>query len=513
MSDGKKRKVVAIIQARMGSTRLPGKMMMDICGKPMLQRVIERVRLAKTVDEMVVAVPSPTADNHHCQDMCDVVVDAGASWFVPDKANEDDVLARYAEAADYGKADVIVRITADCPLIDPDVIEEVVGVFLAQSPDYCSNTRVRTYPRGLDVEVFTRAELERVAKEVTKDYDREHVTPGMYNHPTTNVIQVTGGGTDGSVNWSVNTQEDLDRVRRIYEGLDGKEDFTWQEAGVHDFCSGVPSPEVAAKIAAKIAEKIADPEPAPQPRVESATSMDAADATVTVGPPPRKIAILGTADSSRKSAPYGDKSWEIWSLSNIVITDQVPRWTRHFELHPLSLFEKEPKARAYVDWMHRQDDSKPIYLQSPEKHPGIKAGVKFPYEALIRTHGNYFTSTIAWLIALAIHEEVDEIGLWGVDLMLAEEYHHQRPCSEFYLGYAVAKGIKVTVPMQSTLLKPQQLYGIEGSSSPRQAIMEHKARLEETAQNFQAQRDKAALQMAHTQGAINMAEFCSQFTG
>ncbi len=502
MSDDKKRKVVAIIQARMGSTRLPGKTMMDICGKPMLQRVIERVRLAKTVDEVVVAMPM----EDDTDSMSAVTIHCAARTYY---GAIDDVLARYAEAADYGKADVIVRITADCPLIDPNVIDEVVGVFLAQSADYCSNTRVRTYPRGLDVEVFTRAQLERVAKETTKAYDREHVTPGIYNHPDTNAIQVTGGGTDGSVNWSVNTQEDLDRVRRIYEGLDGKEDFTWQEAGVHDFCSGVPSPEVAAKIAAKIA----DPDPAPQPRVESATSMDAADATVTVGPPPRKIAILGTADSSRKSAPYGDKSWEIWSLSNIVITDQVPRWTRHFELHPLQQFEKEPKARAYVDWMHRQDDSKPIYLQSPEKHPGIKAGVKFPYEALIRTHGNYFTSTIAWLIALAIHEEVDEIGLWGVDLMLAEEYHHQRPCSEFYLGYAKAKGIKVTVPMQSSLLKPQQLYGIEGTSSPRQAIMEHKARLEETAQNFQAQRDKAALQMAHTQGAINMAEFCSQFTG
>ncbi len=483
MTEKTKPKVVAIIQARMGSTRLPGKTMMDICGKPMLQRVIERVQRAKTVDEVVVAVPSPTADNHHCQDMCDVVVGAGASWFVPDKANEDDVLARYAEAADYGKADVIIRITADCPLIDPDVIDEVVGVFLAQSPDYCSNTRVRTYPRGLDVEVFTRAELERVAKETTKPYDREHVTPGIYNHPDTNAIQVTGGGTDGSVNWSVNTQEDLDRVRQIY-GCLGDGDFSWRDAwSFDDHVDGATQREI-------------DSSP-PEPIM------------VTAKPEPRKIAIIGTADSSRKLAPYDNESWEIWTLSNIIMRDEIPRWTRHFELHPLSQFEKDPAARVYIDWMHRHEGN-PIYLQSPEKYPGIKAGVQFPYQPLVDRHGPYFTSTIAWMIALAIHEEVDEIGLWGVDLMLPEEYQHQRPCVEYLLGYADAKGIKKTIPQQSSLMKPQQLYGVEGQHSARPAIDAHIKRLTGLAQGFQAKRDTAALEMAHTQGAIQGLQFANQ---
>ena len=475
MTEEKKTRVVAIIQARMGSTRLPGKVMMDIGGKPMLQRVIERVQRAKTIDKVAVAVPA--AD----QEAMGPAVGATcvAFWFGP----EDDVLERYRIAAEKEDADVIVRITADCPLIDPGVIDEVVGEFFSAKRDYASNTLVRTYPRGLDVEVFTSALLERAAEEARDPHQREHVTPWMRNGET---FSVELGGTDGTVNWSVNTQEDLDRVRKIYgilSGGVGNDRFGWQEAlAVHRSMHDTDDAAVC------------------HTEIVATTS-------------PRKVAIIGTAPSSRDLAPFQDPSWEIWSLSNRVVTDQLPRWDRHFELHPLAQFEREPEARPYVDWMHRLDGSKPIYLQSPDKHPEIKGAVAFPYDTLIEIHGRYFTSTIAWQIALAIHEGVSEIGLWGVDLMLQDEYAHQRPCVEFLLGYAAAKGIKVTIPSQSSLCKPQQAYGIENESTPRAALLAHQVRLKGMVQQFQGERDTSQMKMAHAQGAVEGIEFALQMTG
>ena len=479
-SEEKKPRVVAIIQARMGSKRLPGKVMMDIAGKPMLQRVIERVKLAKTVDQVVATVPSEEREAFRtlCND-CNVAVVGGP---------EDDVLDRYQRAAAASRADVIVRITADCPLIDPDVIDAVVEAHFTYKRDYTSNTLDRTYPRGLDVEVFTRALLERAAEEATDPHDREHVTPWMHNGEMNSVAT---GGTDGTINWSVNTQKDLDRVRAIYAGCVGpfgkRDDYTWQEAF-----------QVHGSLAAKFSESVVTNDTIQQADV------------VTDGKPPRKVAIIGTAPSSRDLAPYQDKTWEIWSLSNRVVTDELPRWDVHFELHPLSQFETDPQARPYIAWMHQQDDSKPIYLQSPEKYPGIKAGKSFPYERLIETHGKYFTSTIAWQIALAIDEGVDEIGLWGIDLMLEDEYAHQRPCVENLLGFARAKGIKLTIPPQSSLCKPQQLYGVEGNGTPRAALDEHQKRLKGMVGQFQGERDQAALKMAHAQGAVEGLEFAKQ---
>lgn len=479
MTDEKKPRVVAIIQARMGSTRLPGKVMMDIGGKPMLQRVIERVKLAKTIDAVVVAVPTDDMGDTAFTTAiikCDVALTGGSL---------DDVLARYAYAAKEYDADVIVRITADCPLIDPGVIDMVVQEFLDKRPDYASNTIERTWPRGLDVEVFSRAAFERAASEATEPCDREHVTSyfvnpmvgkdfGGFSH-----ISVTGGETDGKLNWSVNTQEDLDRVRWLYSCMSEDFEFTWEH---------ILNVANTSKAAAEI---------------------DARKAVCTT----RKVAIIGTAPSSRDLAPYQDPSWEIWSLSNRVVTDQLPRWDRHFELHPLSQFERDPEARPYVDWMHRLDGSKPIYLQDIASHPGIKGAVQFPYGPLLEVHGKYFTSTIAWQIALAIHEGVDEIGLWGIDLMLQDEYAHQRPCVEKLVGFAEARGIKVTIPSQSSLCKPQLAYGIEGEATPRAALVVHQNRLKGMVQQFQGERDQAALKMAHAQGAVEGLEFALQMTG
>jgi len=486
-----KPRVVAIIQARMGSTRLPGKVMMDIAGKPMLKRVIRRVQRGKTVDEVVLAIPD-TPDNNVLRpiaDTCGVSVVHGP---------EADVLARYRMAANTSGAGAIVRITADCPLIDPDVIDEVVRYFLRYVPDYASNTIERTWPKGLDVEVFNAAALQRADAEATTNYDREHVTPYMLASHEVRRLPVTGGGTDGTVNWSVDTQEDLDRVRRIYACFP-RDDFTWQEAWAISQGDTL------------------QPQPEPKEMTETTAPTESGKRKAESGnqrlTPQRKIAIIGTAPSTRDLAPYDDPTWEIWSLSNRVVTDQIKRWDRHFELHPLSQFERDPEARPYIDWMHRQDDGKPIYLQSSEQYPGIKVAVQFPYEPLVEKFGRYFTSTIAWQIALAIHEGAEVIGLWGIDLMLQEEYHHQRPCVEYLLGWARGLGIGVVIPRQSSLMKPQMLYGMEGECGARQAIVEHKNRLGGMVQNFQAERDQAALKMAHAQGAIEGLTFAEQMSG
>ena len=169
-------KVVAIIQARMGSTRLPGKVLLELAGRTMLGRVVRRVRLAGLVDEVVVATTNAPAD--------DPIVDECRRLPVACfRGSEHDVVERYHRAAAAYRADVVVRITADCPLIDPEVTDHVIRAFLQHRPDYASNTLHRTYPRGLDTEVFTAAALARACHEASEPYQRTHVTPYIYQHP------------------------------------------------------------------------------------------------------------------------------------------------------------------------------------------------------------------------------------------------------------------------------------------------------------------------------------------
>ncbi len=170
-------RTVIIAQARMSSTRLPGKTLMDLGGAPVIDHVIARGRRARRADDLWVATTTDPSD--------DVLVDhlreVGVAYV---RGSLDDVLSRYVHAARAAEADVIVRITCDCPLIDPEVIDRVIEAFEAAPPvDYCSNTLVRTFPIGMDTEVFTRAALERADSGATEPHEREHVTPHMYQHP------------------------------------------------------------------------------------------------------------------------------------------------------------------------------------------------------------------------------------------------------------------------------------------------------------------------------------------
>jgi spore coat polysaccharide biosynthesis protein SpsF len=208
-------KVVAIVQARMESTRLPGKVLMDLSGETMLSRVVGRVRRAKLINEVLVATTDGAAD--------DAIVAECRKVSVPvSRGDQNDVLDRYFRAAQLSKADVIVRITSDCPLIDPEVTDKTVAAFLEKLPDYASNTLERTYPRGLDTEVISFAALSRAWQVARKPYEREHVTPYIIEHPAEfKHVSVTGYEDFSQHRWTVDTAEDLALVRAIYSRLNG----------------------------------------------------------------------------------------------------------------------------------------------------------------------------------------------------------------------------------------------------------------------------------------------------
>ena len=230
---------VAIIQGRMGSSRLPGKVLLDIAGKPMLQHVIERTRRAQSLAAVVVATSSDPAD--------DPIAAFCAALSVPcARGSLHDVLDRYYQAAQEQQAKVVVRITADCPAIDPDLIDETVRL-VTEPPsghpvDFATNRLPppfgRSFPIGLDVEVCTFAALQRAWQEAAETFQREHVMPFIYEGftPETGLsargfkIALLNHAPDyGSQRWTVDTPEDLEFVRQLLGYLKDKIDFTWYD--------------------------------------------------------------------------------------------------------------------------------------------------------------------------------------------------------------------------------------------------------------------------------------------
>lgn len=201
--------VVAIIQARMGSSRLPGKVLEDIAGTTMLAQVVRRVRAARTIDEVVIATSIHSSDDQ-------IEQEADHLGTGIHRGSETDVLDRYLGAARKYGASVIVRVTSDCPLLDPAVIDRVVEA-LRGDVDYASNTHERTYPRGLDVEALFRETLERIAATATSAQAREHVTAYIVEQPAQFRVRHVRDDVDHSdLRWTVDTAEDLALVRAIY---------------------------------------------------------------------------------------------------------------------------------------------------------------------------------------------------------------------------------------------------------------------------------------------------------
>ncbi len=206
-------KVVAIVQARMGSDRLPGKVLADLDGQPMVERVLRRCDQIAGITDLVVAIPDSPGDDA----LADHLRRRRRAVF---RGPESDVLARYLRAAERYRADVVVRVTADCPFLDPDVSDMVIAAFLRGAVDYASNTVERTFPRGLDTEVFSLDALRRAADEATDPADREHVTRYIWRHPQRyRLCQVRAEEDLSHHRWTVDTAEDLAFARAVFAEL------------------------------------------------------------------------------------------------------------------------------------------------------------------------------------------------------------------------------------------------------------------------------------------------------
>lgn len=230
-------KVVAIIQARMGSTRLPGKVMLDLYGKTVLEHVILRVKQSRLINEIVIATTVKQDD--------DIIVEEarrlGVKYF---RGSEDDVLSRYYYAAKENNADVVVRITSDCPVIDINIIDEMIlkflEIFKEKEIDYMSNTLERSFPRGLDAEIITFTALEKTFYVAKERYEREHVTPYIYQNPDKyKLIGFTNQINYSSYRWTLDTFEDFEVITKIYEQL-YCEDKTFWLADIIDFINKNP---------------------------------------------------------------------------------------------------------------------------------------------------------------------------------------------------------------------------------------------------------------------------------
>lgn len=206
-------KIAIIIQARMTSTRLPGKVLMDIESKPMLWHMINRLEYSKKINDIILAIPDTQKNNI----LEEFAKNNKVKYF---RGSEEDVLSRYYETAKKFKCDAVVRITADCPLIDPKIVDLVIKKHLNSGADYTSNIFKRTFPRGLDTEVFNFNTLEQVHKKSEKAYQREGVNEYIYeNQRIFHLADVENKENLSHFRWTVDEMKDLEFVREIYKRL------------------------------------------------------------------------------------------------------------------------------------------------------------------------------------------------------------------------------------------------------------------------------------------------------
>lgn len=206
-------KKLIIVQARMTSTRLPGKVLLLLAGEPMLTRLVERLRRVQRADKIVIATTTNATDEPIAA-LCDKL---GVACH---RGSELDVLSRYADAARLHGADVVVRITSDCPLIDPALIDQVIAVYEEGDSDCVSNMLPPTWPYGMAVEVFSATALAQAHAEATQPAEREHVTPFLYAHPERYRLRNVTSPVDLSQHrWTVDTPEDYELVHRLFEAL------------------------------------------------------------------------------------------------------------------------------------------------------------------------------------------------------------------------------------------------------------------------------------------------------
>jgi len=208
-------KIISTIEARMGATRLPGKVLLPVLGRPALELLIERLKRARRVDEIIVA----TTVNKNDEPIVKLCERLGVPFY---RGSEGDVLSRVLEAAKSIGGDIIVEITGDCPLIDPEIVDQCIDLFFSGEYDYVSNILKRTYPRGLVVQVFPTAILEKAAS-LTKDpMDHEHVSLYIYNHPE--IFRLKNVYAPSELHWpelalTLDTPEDYKLIKEVFERL------------------------------------------------------------------------------------------------------------------------------------------------------------------------------------------------------------------------------------------------------------------------------------------------------
>lgn len=239
---------VAIIQARTGSTRLPGKVLKKLGSETVISQLYQRIKQCRHLDDIVIAMPEGETDDALAQHVAS---------FCPSTArgSEKDVLARYMSAAEQYNATTIVRITSDCPFFDPDILDQMLEAFDLQKPDYMSNTLTPHLPRGLDAEVFTMDALRQAYNEAKAPHEREHVTPYLYQNP--DQFDVKGfrmAGDHSDLRWTLDTEQDWTLIQRMYALLP----LPYQAARLPDFLDLITAHPELREINASVKQKTLD---------------------------------------------------------------------------------------------------------------------------------------------------------------------------------------------------------------------------------------------------------------
>jgi hypothetical protein len=235
-------------------------------------------------------------------------------------------------------------------------------------------------------------------------------------------------------------------------------------------------------------------------------SLEPLGPTVDVTPapePPLKVALIGTAPSSRMLAPFADPSWTIWACSpgNMGIIPKVDAW---FEIHGNLLWpENKHYGEPYLNWLRQQPF--PIYMQNQELVPNA---ISLPYKELVKEFGPYFfTSSFAWMIAFAMHRGAKEIALYGIDMASRDEYILQRPGAYFFFEEAKKRGVKMTAPYESDIMQPPGLYGFSEVTQYGRKLLARKSELDQRVRDLRAQRDGASQQVTYLEGALEDLDY------
>ena len=213
---------LAIVQARMGSTRLPKKVMKEIMGVPSIKYLLDRLSKSNKLDEIIVATSSEEVN----KPLIKYLDEIGYKVFI---GSEDNVLERYYLASNYYKNHNIVRITGDCPLVDSSLLDKMIDYFIAHNSDYLSNLWPRSFPKGLDIEIFTYQSLKRAYHETNDKYDLEHVTPYIRESGKFNVTNYSNKNDYSEQRWTVDWPDDFELIKEIFINFSPEIFFSWED--------------------------------------------------------------------------------------------------------------------------------------------------------------------------------------------------------------------------------------------------------------------------------------------